>query len=433
MRGVHFPMAPDKFLHFLTLFILLPFSSSAFTPSDNYLLSCGSASNSTLFGRVFVGDSALPGLGFISEDQSVSVTQENPPLNSTTSLYNTARVFRGSSGYQLSIKENGTHLVRFHFSPFSAQSFELKSANFGVTVNGFAVLSDFSAGASVVKEFIFKIDGTFVEIIFIPSGSSGFGFVNAIEVFSAPPDLIIDDGARLISDARTEEYNNLTSQVLETIHRINVGGPRLTPFNDTLWRTWIPDDEYLVLNSAAKPVSTTQPPNYQGGGSSREVAPDNVYMTAQQMNRDNLTLDSKFNISWDFPVDSGGFRYLVRLHFCDIVSSALNELYFNVYINDYPAYTNLDLSVLAVHLLASPYYIDFVAGSHPPGVMRISVGPSDLSSPLRMNAILNGAEIMKIATLASLPMDKKKSHVWILVGSALAGYQVEEEEEEERN
>ncbi|KAK4784751.1 hypothetical protein SAY86_019119 [Trapa natans] len=415
-------MGPDMFLHFLALLLVLLRFSSAFTPADNYLLSCGTASNSTLFGRVFVGDSSHSGLDFLSKDQSVSVTRENPLPNSTTSLYNTARVFRESSGYQLSIKENGTHLVRFHFSPFSAQSFELKSANFGVSVNGFSVLSDFSAGASVVKEFILKIDGTSVQIIFTPSSSSGIGFVNAIEVFSAPPDLIIDDGARLISDAGTEEYKNLTSQVLETVHRINVGGPRLTPFNDTLWRTWIPDDEYLVLKSAAKRVSTTQPPKYQGGGASREVAPDGVYMTAQQMNRDNLTLNSKFNISWDFPVDSGGFRYLVRLHFCDIVSSALNELYFNIYINGYPAYTNLDLSVLTVHLLASPYYIDFVADYLSLEAVRISVGPSDLSTPFRMNAILNGAEIMKIATLVSLPRDRKKSHVWIVVASSLGGF-----------
>ena len=43
---------------------------------------------------------------------------------------------------------------------------------------------------------------------------------------------------------------------------------------------------------------------------------------------------------------SGGAQYLVQLHFCDIVSRALNLLYYNVYLNGYLAYEDLDLSVL---------------------------------------------------------------------------------------
>ena len=56
----------------------------------------------------------------------------------------------------------------------------------------------------------------------------------------------------------------------------------------------------------------------------------------------------------------GGAQYLVRLHFYDIVSPALNLLYFNVYLNGYLAYKDLDLSVLTSHVLASPIYMDFV-------------------------------------------------------------------------
>ena len=57
---------------------------------------------------------------------------------------------------------------------------------------------------------------------------------------------------------------------------------------------------------------------------------------------------------------SGSAQYLVRLHFCDIVSRALNLLQFNVYLNGYLAYEDLDLSVLTSHVLASPIYMDFV-------------------------------------------------------------------------
>ena len=45
-------------------------------------------------------------------------------------------------------------------------------------------------------------------------------------------------------------------------------------------------------------------------------------MTAQEMNRENTNLYSRFNITWNFPVGSGGAQYLVRLHFCVIVSCA---------------------------------------------------------------------------------------------------------------
>ncbi|KAG6576703.1 putative receptor-like protein kinase, partial [Cucurbita argyrosperma subsp. sororia] len=119
------------------------------------------------------------------------------------------------------------------------------------------------------------------------------------------------------------------------------GGSKLTPFNDSLWRTWVPDEPYLVIKSAAKLASTFQAPYYQAGGATREDAPDIVYMTAQQMNKDIAVLGAKFNLTWKFPLDSNGMKYLVRLHFCDIVSFALNQLYFNVYINGYPAYREM--------------------------------------------------------------------------------------------
>jgi hypothetical protein len=338
-------------------------------------------------------------------------------------LYHTARVFTSCSGYKFNIKKNGTHLVRFHFSPFVAQGFHLNSANFTVSVNGVFILRDLQLNSNntVLREYILKIDRNVVEIVFTPVNYSGFGFVNAIEVFTAPGDLITDVGVKLIGAAGIQEYKNLSSQVLETINRINVGGSKLTPFNDTLWRTWIPDDDYLVLKSSARRANAPHPPNYQTGGASRDIAPDNVYMTAQEMNKENLTY-AKFNITWNFPVGSASARYLVRLHFCDIVSQALNMLFFNVYINGYLAYGDLDLSTLTFHEIASPVYVDFVVDSVDPGVVQVSVGPSVLSSTLTMNAILNGAEIMKIENLESVETSSKKKNIWVVVGSIVGSF-----------
>lgn len=408
-------------LHFLFLLLLsfLPFSVS-FTPSDNYLINCGSPTGEQHDNRLFLGDSNKTSPVSFSGDGSISLSNQNPSNSST--VYNTARVFRSPSSYKFSIKRNGTHMVRFHFSPFTTKGFALASANFSVSVDGYWVLNDFNVRDTMVKEYIMKIEKDVLEIVFVPAGDSGFGFVNAIEVFSAPRDFIVDYGAKLVNTNGVEEYDNISSRVLETIYRINVGGPKLTPFNDTLWRTWVPDENYLVLKSAAKRAETNHVPNYQKGGATREIAPDNVYMTAQQMNRDNSTLSSRFNITWRFPlpVGSRSVSHLVRLHFCDFVSPGLGLLYFNVYINGYSAYRDLDLSSLTLHVPASPVYVDFVVDSDDSGGMQISVGPSELSSPMRINAILNGAEIMKMVNVQPHSGDKKKTK-WVLVGSIVGG------------
>ncbi|XP_065869329.1 probable receptor-like protein kinase At5g24010 isoform X1 [Euphorbia lathyris] len=409
-----------KKLHFHFLILLSLFSSSiSFNPIDNYLLNCGSDTNTSLYNRVFVADSSRPGWLVFSADRSISLAQQNPPSN-TSSLYHTARVFTTALSYKFNnIKTNGTHLVRFHFSPFSAQNFDLSIAKFSVTVNGNKLLGDFSAQNFVVKEYMMKSFGESIEIFLSPVGEPGFGFVNAIEVFSAPKDFIVDYGTRLVAASGIEEYKNLSLDVLETIHRINVGGSKLTPFNDSLWRNWIPDYEFLVLKSAAKRASSSHNPNYESGGASSEIAPDNVYMTAQEMNRDNAALGAKFNVTWDFPVDTKGVRHFVRMHFCDIISSSLNQLYFNVYINDYSAYKDLDISVLTFHVLSSPVYVDFVADSDDLGVIRVSVGPSVISNPSKINAILNGVEIMRIVNSPSLERRSKSSRTWIVLGSIL--------------
>ncbi|CAA3013767.1 probable receptor-like protein kinase At5g24010 [Olea europaea var. sylvestris] len=415
-----------KCLHFLSLTLSLFFvSRAAFTPEDNYLINCGSStSNVAIDNRNFFGDSSKNGKNYLSEGKSTSLTNPNPTFNSSE-LYMTARVFTSASSYVFNLKKTGTHFVRLHFSPFSSQNYDLHNANFGVSANGFTLLSDFVTKFTVIKEFILMVDKLELKILFMPVNDSGFAFVNGIEVFSAPKDFLIDAGGiPLISPTGTQEFKkNISLQILETVYRINVGGSKLTPFNDTLWRSWVPDEDFLVLKSAAKFARTSDPPNYQRGGATREIAPDNVYMTAQQMNVENGTSNFMFNVTWDFPVRSSvDNMHLVRLHFCDIVSASLNTLYFNVYVNGITAYKDLDLSVLAFHVLASPYYIDFVAiNADNSNSIRISIGPSEMSNSLRKNAILNGVEIMKIVNSTTFPRKSKKISLWILVVSVVGG------------
>ena len=92
-----------------------------------------------------------------------------------------------------------------------------------------------------------------------------------------------------------------------------------------------------------------------------------------------------------------------------------------MYINGYSAYKDLDLSSLTFHVLASPIYVDFVVDSDESGVIQISVGPSELSSSTRMNAILNGAEIMKLVNVPGSHVVPRKKRLWVLVGSIVGG------------
>ncbi|KAL8050860.1 hypothetical protein ABFX02_06G107300 [Erythranthe guttata] len=416
-----------KSLHFLQLIFFSIFLSSTAnpTPQDNYFIKCGSTQNHVIVdNRYFVGDSSQKSSAHLSQQggESISLNNPNPPPNSSA-LHTSARVFTSASTYSFQINNPGTHFLRLHFYPFSNANYSLGNGDFSVAANGFSLLSNFGADFSGVREFLLMADETeHLEILFAPTRVSNFAFVNAIEVFLAPKNLFFGEGGvRLISpDGIIQEFKqNIPSQIMETIHRVNVGGSTLTPLNDTVWRTWVSDEDFLVLKSASKTAETNSPPNYRPGGATRNHAPDIVYMTAREMNVANGSW-SLFNITWDYPVPFGVDKHFVRLHFCDIVSVSLDTLYFNVYVNGITAYENVDLSSLAFRHLASPCYVDFaVKNTKDSGFLRISIGPSDLT-PLRKNAILNGVEIMRIMEY-SQRRSKKKS-ISILVVSFVCGF-----------
>lgn len=294
------------------------------------------------------------------------------------------------------IKDKGTHLIRLHFHRFNLSNFDNYSVGFHVLINGFVLLYDFTAENmqnSRVKDYMIWVDDEKLVIKFVPSKKSSLGFVSAIEVISAPKDLIADVGL-LVNSEKNEQVNGLIKNALETVYRVNVGGYKVTPFNDSLWRTWVPDDEFLKSSDWSKRAYFGGRIKYQMGGASREVGPDNVYNTARVITSVTDWVP-KSNITWVFPVNEG-YKYLVRLHFCDITSISLGMLYFNVYVNGNLAYENLDLSIATNYMLASPFYADFVVDGESPGVITISVGPSNMSMPHAVDAILNGVEIMKM-------------------------------------
>ncbi|GMP61378.1 hypothetical protein CsSME_00023870 [Camellia sinensis var. sinensis] len=382
---------------FISLSLLYLSIASSFSPIDHYLIDCGSSKPTTvnIDNRRFTGDSSELGSQFLSSSRTISLTGSNPSPSSSP-IYHTARVFTRPSKYLFKIRDKGTHLVRIHFHRIDSSNFDLCDSQFHVSANGYVLLNNFTVmniQKPRIKDFMIWVDSEELIVTFTPSKESKFAFVNAIEVISAPKDLIADV-AMLVNSQKTVTINGLMKNSLETVYRVTVGGPKVTPFNDSLWRTWVPDEEFLKSSDGSKSIYFSGRIRYQMGGASREVGPDNVYNSARVISSSNDVIPH-LNISWEFPV-VGGYKYLVRMHFCDIASVSLGLLKFNVYVNGNSAYENLDLSAITNWALASPFYADFVVDMESSGVLTVSVGPSKMSMPHTIDAILNGVEIMKM-------------------------------------
>ncbi|KAF6167661.1 hypothetical protein GIB67_031244 [Kingdonia uniflora] len=392
-----------------------------FNPVDNYLITCGSSQNVSIQGRFFLPD--LQQSSFVLKTQGNSiVATSNSSVPSP--IFQSARLFPVPASYKFDIQQEGRHWIRLYFYPIDSNH-NLRSAPITVVTENFVLLNNFIFdnynGAFLFKEYLVNLTSDTLTLTFIPSSNS-VAFVNGIEVVSVPDELIPDQ-AQAVS--HSSPFSGLSDLALETVYRLNMGGPLVTPQNDTLGRTWENDEKYLHVNSSAVNVSVNPTTIKYRPGVTPEIAPNWVYATAETMGEANVPVLS-FNVTWVFPVDPN-FMYFVRVHLCDIASKALNNLVFNTYVNSDIALASLDLSSLT-GALAVPYYKDFVSNSsmEESNTLTLSIGPdsdADIS-----DAVMNGLEIMKISNgarsldglssvKALLPKTpSKKSKLGIIVG-----------------
>ncbi|KAJ9170629.1 hypothetical protein P3X46_018723 [Hevea brasiliensis] len=384
-------------------FCFLVLTTSAYTLPDKYFINCGSESSASL-------ETHGPFVGDLSYWVGSSKAVKNNSQSKNTSPYQTARVFHKSSSYHFDIDERGTYIIRLHFFAFSSPDANLASALFNVQAFGFLLLSDFSvllSDSPKIEEFLLTLDrGKFV-IDFIPSHKSSLAFVNAIEVFLAPESFIPDNATQITAAGMKGNFSGLLSQGLHTTYRINVGGSKVTATNDSLWRNWIPDDDFLTYPETAKNSFLFEGPLITGPQNTDYVAPAHVYITAKELKQTNYS-----NITWGFKVSKNS-QHLVRVHFCDIVSTQHGALkfYFHVYSSFCTNISSYDIT----RLLASPFYFDFVVESDNSGFINVSVHQRNDSET--KNAFLNGLEIMEM--LEKLQKPKKKTQP-IMVGSVAA-------------
>ena len=357
-------------LFLLSLFLFFSLSSAIhpsfvpFSPRDNYLIDCGSPEQTHLDdGRIFKSDRESTSLLATEEDVQTSI--DSIPVNASVSplsswalpLFRTARIFPSDSTYTFFISQAGRHWIRLYFYPLPHPNYNLSDSVFTVTTDSFVLLHDFSIKADskiVSKEYLINITTDRFSLQFKPKKNSS-AFINAIEIVSAP-DPLFSDSATSVSPVGF--FSGLSHFALEICYRVNVGGPQIVPRNDTLSRTWETDDAYNRFPQGSKNVSVgLNSIKYPGNDLTPLIAPYWVYATAEDL-QDSKTMQVSFNMSWSFNVEQS-YSYLIRLHFCDIVSSVLNTLYFNVYINGMMGIADLDLSQLTGDL-STPYYRDLV-------------------------------------------------------------------------
>ncbi|KAL2899201.1 hypothetical protein RDABS01_024283 [Bienertia sinuspersici] len=279
-------------------------------------------------------------------------------------MYQTARIFIRGSSYNFPIKHTGRYILRLYFLPFTSLNYNSSTAKFSVHCSRFVLLNNYTPTSDTVKEYSFNVL-TIKLNIFLELALNSFAFLNALEVFSVPED------ATLIEPRRA--YKGLQIVGLETIFRVNMGGPTVYYKNDSLWRTWKSDNSYLEHDDNNINVQHKAGVKYKSGLATRLEAPIAVYGTCRRLNH-------------------------------DIVSSSTNTLYFTVFVDWWTVFQVLDLTFLANGSLRIPIYRDFVTPVITRNKLEVSIG-SVVPDMINADAILNGLEIMKMSNENNLDID----------------------------
>lgn len=372
-----------------------------------FMINCGSDSSIYADGRKWVGDSSpsdnftLSSTGIVASTPTIT----GEPVYGT--LYRTARIFNASSTYNFSVVP-GSYFVRLHFCPFFT-NYNANESLFDVSADNLKLVSMFnvpgeiywrnlrsnSTSGTLVKEYFLNISSNQLLIGFSPDSAS-FAFINAIEVIPFPDDDLFGGFATKVGgDGGTKSTFSLVDRGIETMYRLNVGGPRIESEEDPgFWRNWESDEKFMFSLSAASTITNSSNISYSSVNGSL-IAPLLVYETARVMT-DNQVLEKSFNVSWKFDVDPN-FDYLVRLHFCELVYDQPNQRIFRIYINNKTAAANYDVFVKAGGKNKA-YHEDYVdAATQQMGALWLQLGPDSATGPTGSDALLNGVEIFKIS------------------------------------
>ncbi|VFQ99799.1 unnamed protein product [Cuscuta campestris] len=390
--------------------------------SNSIAISCGSSANLiALNGRLWVGDNSfsLTGQSWTSRAQHKASFLIDPVP------YQTARASRREFSYMFPVKP-GQKFIRLHFNPAPYKGFKKPTALFTVRIGPYTLLRSFSPslaadslGVKILhKEFCVNVKESedLLTITFTPSSQEEdvyYAFVNGIEIVSMPTGLYFtqegDLGSHVVGQKHRFYIDNSTT--LEMVRRLNVGGHSISSTEDgSMFRDWEDDNSYLLIGGggAGASIETAMKIKYPEIMQQKaRVAPLSIYQTARtagvlpgKQQKMNVIHN---RLTWIIPVDLG-FRYLVRLHFCEFDPEILarGERQFRILINNEIAEDNADVVKWSgVHGIA--VYRDYVAtvgGDRVKERENLLITLQPTSNELcckRRDGILNGLEIFKLS------------------------------------
>lgn len=375
------------------------------------LVSCGSNSTTYADTRKWASDST-PNDNFTLSDPGVAAFNSTSVADTSYtgfgSLYRSARFFNTSASYNFTV-DPGNYCVRLHFYPFQFGIYNANDSAFDVSTNDlklvtkFNILNEISWRAektnsnitSVVKEYYINVDLNGLQIKFVPNPSS-FAFINAIEVLPSPNNLFNSNITKVGSNGLT----TIADRAIETMYRLNIGGPELKSTTDPfLYRNWDTDENFMFSVNAATVVHNTSAISYVTQNYS-SIAPLFVYETARVMGNTEV-VEKRFNVSWRFFVDPS-FDYLLRLHFCELTYNKPSQRIFKIYINNKTAAENYDVYARAGGMNKAYFedYFDIVPQQT--DTLWLQLGPDSLVSGPGTDALLNGLEIFKLSKNGNL-------------------------------
>jgi len=444
--------------HLLILFFFFFFihlsscDDSTNIPSDKILLNCGSSGSSAYNGVNWIGDIGTPFL-----PQPYDTISSTTLLNSSTHKvapkipYSTARIIHHSPlTYSFPFSSKGLKFIRLYFLSTSYLPIKYSNSNsyFSVKSGPYTLVNNFNPllasqeikSPYITKDFFVNIKEKKLNITFTPSPQihKAFAFINGIEIFSVPHNLFSHASNYKVHVpylGQKEPFIVSNEHAFEKFYMVNMGDD-YSQDNENAFGSWLDDINYisgsqdgnvLVLKDARVNMNRS----FLDSNDYNYSAPDELYWSARTMSSSNGDSNMRYNLTWSFRVDSG-FKYLVRLHFCEISMSVtdINQRVFGVYINNQTAEEKLDLVALAGEPL-SPLYRDYVV-MVPIETMFISLHPNLESKPKYADAILNGVEIIKLSDsnfnlAASFQLkneelhNKKKFPIFIVVVASTLG------------
>ncbi|TYJ00532.1 hypothetical protein E1A91_A13G092300v1 [Gossypium mustelinum] len=369
---------------------------SAYFPLETILLDCGSSALRALSydGWNWTNDSSH--FGASNSESSFAMSRASSEETSVPDVpYMIARLFHSMFIYAFNVTPGSKFI--FHFYPDSYMNVHASKSFLTVTAGNYTLLRNFNAylnakhikSAYFFKEFIVHVENHTPDLTFSPTtnASGGYAFVNGIEIVSMP--LIL-------------YYQGNNVSAMKTMHRVNVGGQRIPPNEDTgMSRSRAMDSSYIFgeafgVENYKFDASITYPKEVLA-----YIAPQGVYETARSIGS-VPEININYNLSWTFPLDPS-FTYLIRLHLCDISRNIAktNQRAFDIFINNQVIERGIDIIALT-YGNDIPLYRDFTI-LIPNLIMKhdlwLKLHPNLQRKPQYYDAILNGAEIFKVSNI----------------------------------